>query len=111
MSLLYDVFTLYQGKEANSEVTICLKNAKAWNDRKKGRIVQTNLVMINTGSAGVCNVTGRHTRQRKRGLEWLYERVCMGAVLVRLCVCLSGPDASLVSVCDCTKSGDRQPGQ
>lgn len=48
-------------------MTICLKNAKAWNDRKKGRIVQTNLVMINTGSAGVCNVTGTvHTTIGKK---------------------------------------------
>lgn len=49
-----------QGAAPTAEVTICLKNAKAWNDRKKGRIVQTNLVMINTGTAGVCNVTGRY---------------------------------------------------
>jgi len=43
----YDHCKLF--KKDQGEVTVCLKNAKAWNDKKAGRIVQTNLVMINSG--------------------------------------------------------------
>jgi hypothetical protein len=31
-------------------VTVCLENAKTWHDKKKGRVVSTDLALINTGS-------------------------------------------------------------
>jgi len=33
----------------HNQVTVCLENAKTWHDKKKGRIVSTDLALINTG--------------------------------------------------------------
>lgn len=47
----------YTGLDGESELALCWKDAKSWKDREMGRIVQTNLVLVNTGKLGVCNVT------------------------------------------------------
>lgn len=53
----YQFCRAFKGADNVSEVTICLDNAKAWRDRRRGRIVQTNLVLLNSGTVGVCNIT------------------------------------------------------
>lgn len=53
----WDLCGYYTGKDGQSELALCWKDAKTWKDREVGRVVQTNLVLVNTGKFGVCNVT------------------------------------------------------
>jgi len=52
----YHYCRLFTGADNSSEVTVCMRTSRAWNDRKRGRIVQTNLAMINTADTGLCGV-------------------------------------------------------
>lgn len=53
----WDLCGYYTGKDGQSELALCWKDARTWKDREAGRVVQTNLVLVNTGKFGVCNVT------------------------------------------------------
>jgi hypothetical protein len=78
----WDLCGYYTGKDGQSELALCWKDAKTWKDRDAGRVVQTNLVLVNTGKFGVCNVTieienidqelGDHYPQ-----DWLDEVRCL----------------------------------
>ena len=53
----WDLCGYYTGMDGQSELALCWKDAKSWKDRDAGRVVQTNLILVNTGKFGVCNVT------------------------------------------------------
>ncbi|GAB5031510.1 Hypothetical protein NocV09_00600630 [Nannochloropsis oceanica] len=53
----WDLCGYYTGLDGQSELALCWKDAKSWKDRDAGRVVQTNLILVNTGKLGVCNVT------------------------------------------------------
>jgi len=53
----WDLCGYYTGVDGQSELALCWKDAKSWKDRNAGRVVQTNLILVNTGKFGVCNVT------------------------------------------------------
>jgi len=53
----WDMCGYYTGQDGQSELALCWKDAKTWKDKEAGRVVQTNLVLVNTGKFGVCNVT------------------------------------------------------
>ncbi len=53
----WDLCGYYTGKDGQSELALCWKDAKSWKDKDAGRVVQTNLILVNTGKFGVCNVT------------------------------------------------------
>jgi hypothetical protein len=38
--------------DTEGEVTVCLEKAKVWHEKKKGRVVATDLALINTGVEG-----------------------------------------------------------
>lgn len=56
-NIKWDTCGYYTGLDGESELALCWKDAKSWKDGDAGRVVQTNLILVNTGNLGVCNVT------------------------------------------------------